>query len=89
MGHAASVSAIHIESECSMALALSTPVCAARKACSREPLEPKDSCQEHMRQNLLVELKSDDIRPMIRGDIAIKHMLDVTPRLCLLSQIVQ
>ena len=39
--------------------------------------------------NALVELKPDDIRPVIAADVAIQHELDVAPRTFLIPQEMQ
>ena len=52
-------------------------------------LKPEDPRQSATPYQPLVKLKTDDMRPVNRGDMASKHALDVAPGIGLVSQIMQ
>ena len=52
-------------------------------------LQPQDPRQDHAGHHPLVILKADGMRPVNGGDVVAEHALEVTPRVRLVSQVVQ
>ena len=52
-------------------------------------LKPKNASENAARQHPLVILKADCVRPVNGGDVACKHTLGMTPRLGVISHVMQ
>jgi hypothetical protein len=54
-----------------------------------ESLQPQDPREDHARDQPLVVLKADRVRPARRRNVAAQHVLEAPPRVRLIAQIVQ
>src|ERR1700722_10816924 len=52
-------------------------------------LQPQYSREGKPRDNLLIELKTDDVRTSNRGDVLIEQAVEVVPRTGLVAQVMQ
>jgi hypothetical protein len=53
----------------------------------RKPLQPQDPCKEDARHHPRIDLKANEVRPVIGNDVISEHALDMAPRAGLVAQI--